>query len=396
MSRENMDALKTAEAKASALTTQFDNFNPNPYVSRDEIQSFLDHKVMNFEGDFDLEMLEGILQNVEFNNQGKVDKQEFSSSYVGAMNFIEEQIFTTRDKIADVRRLTQDYDKQHQQATQSEIKNDHGVMKGSVLTIRIIQASDLVPVAYGGTLDPFVVLEFGEQYIESTSKGKTLNPVWNESFTFDVSWLQEYPDKTQEYVTVKVFDKSQPVEGEDGTYSQIAEAQVLICNFSHQKNEEAWFDLRSTHSLSSSPNSKINLGVWWVHSQVDMLKALMDTCNEDAALLGENLDYYSNRFELLQVPLKQGAVSSIPKDFSADYTGAKALGNSGFSPNKTSDPEESKLGTIATMLLESHRRVANGFEKQSDRLFSRLGFDETPWYILLQISMYMHTILSLL
>lgn len=39
----------------------------------------------------------------------------------------------------------------------------------------------------GGSSDPYVILEIENQRIDTTYKKSTLNPVWNESFTFDIA-----------------------------------------------------------------------------------------------------------------------------------------------------------------------------------------------------------------
>lgn len=63
------------------------------------------------EPDFDPEILESILKNVEFNQHGKVAKEEFCISYIEAMNCFEEEIYNTKEKIADIKRIRQDYEK---------------------------------------------------------------------------------------------------------------------------------------------------------------------------------------------------------------------------------------------------------------------------------------------
>lgn len=77
MTKEKIDALKSAEAKTETLIEQFDEFNQNMHVNLKEIQEFLDFKVKHVEPNFDPELLEGIVNNLEFNDKGKVSKEDF-------------------------------------------------------------------------------------------------------------------------------------------------------------------------------------------------------------------------------------------------------------------------------------------------------------------------------
>ena len=61
------------------------------------------------------------------------------------------------------------------------------LMVGSFLTVHVVEARDLIPMDMDGTSDPYVILRIEDQQIETTFKKSTLNPVWNESFTFEIS-----------------------------------------------------------------------------------------------------------------------------------------------------------------------------------------------------------------
>lgn len=59
-------------------------------------------------------------------------------------------------------------------------------MVGSFLTVHCVEARDLKPLDMDGTSDPYVIVQIENQRIETSFKKGTLNPVWNESFTFDI------------------------------------------------------------------------------------------------------------------------------------------------------------------------------------------------------------------
>lgn len=55
--------------------------------------------------------------------------------------------------------MKSNFQNQYQMALQKEVKNKHGVMNDSLLTVKVIQAADLVPQDMGGTSDPYCILE---------------------------------------------------------------------------------------------------------------------------------------------------------------------------------------------------------------------------------------------
>jgi Ca2+-dependent lipid-binding protein len=64
-------------------------------------------------------------------------------------------------------------------------------MIGSILTVHVVEARDLKPMDMDGTSDPYVVLQIEDQRIETNYKKSTLQPVWNESFTFEITHGRE-------------------------------------------------------------------------------------------------------------------------------------------------------------------------------------------------------------
>jgi Ca2+-dependent lipid-binding protein len=60
-------------------------------------------------------------------------------------------------------------------------------MHGSILTVHVVEARDLKPMDIDGTSDPYAILQVEDQKIETSVKSGTLSPVWNESFTFDIT-----------------------------------------------------------------------------------------------------------------------------------------------------------------------------------------------------------------
>jgi Ca2+-dependent lipid-binding protein len=56
-------------------------------------------------------------------------------------------------------------------------------MNGSILTVHLIEARNLVPQDMSGTSDPYCILRIEDQEIKSKIQPNTLEPLWNEQFT---------------------------------------------------------------------------------------------------------------------------------------------------------------------------------------------------------------------
>ena len=104
-------------------------------------------------------------------------------------------------------------------------------MKESFLTVHCVEARDLKPLDVDGTSDPYVILQIEDQRIETTFKKSTLNPVWNESFTFEIH-------HGRDPLFIEVMDKD--TFGEDESEG--------VCTFSlddlrDQMKHDQWLDL---------------------------------------------------------------------------------------------------------------------------------------------------------
>ena len=76
----------------------------------------------------------------------------------------------------------------------------NGIMENSVLTVHVVEARNLLPMDMEGTSDPYVIMTIEGQRIQTSVKSSDLNPVWNESFTFDI-------DTGREPLQIEVMDK---------------------------------------------------------------------------------------------------------------------------------------------------------------------------------------------
>ncbi|KAI3357519.1 hypothetical protein L3Q82_015938 [Scortum barcoo] len=120
-------------------------------------------------------------------------------------------------------------------------KGDMGMknLKGGELTVGILQAADLLSMDSGGTSDPYVkvfVLPDKKKKFDTKVHKKTLNPVFNETFTFKIPF-QEMGGKTL-VMSVYDFDRF-------SKHDVIGEIKIPMNTLDLAKPIEEWRDLDS-------------------------------------------------------------------------------------------------------------------------------------------------------
>ncbi len=156
-------------------------------LERNEIKDALDKKMReNGEVEFDDEMIDAIFDNLDKDQNGRVSKDEFCKGYIDVENFFKETVEACKEKALELNKIKTEYEQQLQEAMRTEVVNKYGIMENSVLTASVIEARDLKPMDFEGISDPYVMLECSGQTCQTKYHKSTLNPIWEESFTFDI------------------------------------------------------------------------------------------------------------------------------------------------------------------------------------------------------------------
>ncbi|KAK3577448.1 hypothetical protein CHS0354_032299 [Potamilus streckersoni] len=145
-------------------------------------------------------------------------------------------------------------DNEDAESTKSEVKLgklqfslDYDFQKGE-LTVGVIQAADLPGMDMSGTSDPYVkvfLLPDKKKKYETKVHRKTLNPVFNESFTFKVPYA-EVGGKTL-VLAVYDFDRF-------SKHDQIGQVQVPLNSVDLGQTLEMWKDLASPENDAEKEN----------------------------------------------------------------------------------------------------------------------------------------------
>lgn len=136
--------------------------------------------------------------------------------------------------------------------------NNFGIMEGSVLIVSVIEARELKSSSFGGGLDPFVVLECESQKIETSYRANTLNPIWNECYTFDIK-------RGDDPLKLTVYDR--------GTFSNSFVGKLIINleSLESQQEIESWHELHDNNYDSPERNGRIRLKTQWIHSRLQLI-----------------------------------------------------------------------------------------------------------------------------
>jgi Ca2+-dependent lipid-binding protein len=142
-------------------------------------------------------------------------------------------------------------------------------MLGSILTVHVVEARDLRPMDMDGTSDPYVILQVEDQRIETNFKKSTLNPVWNESFTFEIS-------HGREPLQIVVMDKD--TFGKDDLEGM---CEFPLVHLQDQMKHDQWIDLRDEQGQPSQ--GRIRLMLQWVYSKVQYFSEYLSKWDETLA-----------------------------------------------------------------------------------------------------------------
>lgn len=119
----------------------------------------------------------------------------------------------------------------------------------NALTVTVIQAEELPALDMGGTSDPYVkvyLLPDKKKKFETKVHRKTLNPVFNESFTFK---SLPYADAMNKTLVFAIFDFDR-----FSKHDQIGEVKVPLCQIDLAQTIEEWRELQSVEGEGGQDN----------------------------------------------------------------------------------------------------------------------------------------------
>lgn len=152
-----------------------------------------------------------------------------------------------------------------------------GISKEAFCEVTIISAEDLKPMDFNGKSDPYCIVEMGNQTQKTLSKPKTLNPVWNETFKFNVKSLKEK-------IKITVFDSD--LVGDDDVEGVVV---IPLEELKSQEKVERFFALQSEDTPENN-QGRLRLGLRLVYSKYEFNKSKLEKVE---AIIKENEDVLS-------------------------------------------------------------------------------------------------------
>lgn len=208
-----------------------------------------------------------------------------------------------------------------------EKTNSSGIMEGSSLTVTVFEAQNLKPTDSDGSADPYALLHCEGQRIETRYHLNTLNPIWQETFTFQI---RTGTDPLQ----VLVMDHD-----DLDSDNCVGEASIDLGSLRDQREHEGWYELKGRAGGFSQ--GRIRLKVQWIWSKSRYLKEVLreweGIYDEDQkTVLG-----LTNALETLKAPFQTSRETLFPQLFSS------------FTQRNSLPLTWSSFSTILTLLLIS-------------------------------------------
>ncbi len=287
---------------------------------------------------------------------------------------LQDRMYDSYKKIAEHKKSRDDIKRRLEQVNnQGEQRNQHGIMEGSILTVHVVEARDLKPLDYDQTSDPYVILMIEGQKITSNFKKATINPVWNESFTFDI-------DHGREKLRIEIYDK-------DTFGSDEFEGMCFVDlqeDLNDQMKHDLWIDLIDKEGNPAS--GRIRLMLQWVYSKVQYFTNYLDKWDETLRRDIEEHEQIDKYLKQLESPfgfldtMKMEAIedSDDEEDGAAPKTKAEIIFR-----------EQEK------QYRHKEMELVQNIDNIGMNIASKLGFQNVPWFTLTKILLWIYTVLTI-
>jgi hypothetical protein len=182
----------------------------------------------------------------------------------------------------------------------TERLNKEGLSENATLYITLFEAKDLKPMDYDGTSDPYVIFDLEDRKKTSSFKPDTLDPVWNEDFTFPVT-------RRDAVLKVQVYDKDR--FGSDDFEGGV---NIDLKSLEHQQRTDMWYDLAVEGDANG--NGSIRLKLQYIFSRYKYYTDNFNKTEFQILRLQEDIEELNRYFELFEKPfgiILYGEIESI-------------------------------------------------------------------------------------
>eukprot|EP01017_Pseudomicrothorax_dubius_P049433 TRINITY_DN9195_c0_g2_i1.p1 TRINITY_DN9195_c0_g2~~TRINITY_DN9195_c0_g2_i1.p1 ORF type:complete len:389 (+),score=59.87 TRINITY_DN9195_c0_g2_i1:225-1391(+) len=206
-----------------------------------------------------------IFERMEKQMDGSSTVDEFIKVFLQAEAILKQKVLQIDKRLRDYQKQRAEAETKLEEVRKKEKINNYGIMEGSTLTVTILEAQNLQLEHLRNPLAS-VVLKLEEQVQNTQNSRRNENPLWNETFTFDV---KTGVDDLQVAVLVKT------------TYDEIVVGRksISLKDFKDQQRHEEWYDMRDENHQSMS-SFRLKIAIQWINSRVRYLNDVLNKWEE--------------------------------------------------------------------------------------------------------------------
>jgi hypothetical protein len=138
-------------------------------------------------------------------------------------------------------------------ANRNEILNNNGVVNNAILTMTLYEGRELKGDDFLGSFNPYIVMILDKEKDISHYKEDTVDPVWNQDYTFSVT------SKDSNF-RLELYDKNFPKQL-DGF------VEIPLRDLAHQQKVEEWYNLVKEDNTPHTGAIRLKLHFLWSRYQ---------------------------------------------------------------------------------------------------------------------------------
>jgi Zn-finger protein len=244
-----------------------------------------------------------IFESMDVNRDGVVSSDEFIQAYLGQIDGLSAAVAQLRQRISEKNRDLTIQEEQLAEAIASERLNSYGIMVGSLITVRVVEAQNLTGLT--GRPSAFATILCEKQTISTKIIKNERNPGWDETFSFRIT------NGTGELV-VQVMN-----EGRISKDDLLGSCSIPLTEFADQQKHEKWFHLKG-----SSSSARVLLSVQWIHQKTRYIQQIIDNLKREI----ESDNREMEKIEEQMMKMGTNPLGMFKKDSWLDKIEAKIVG----------------------------------------------------------------------
>lgn len=212
------------------------------------------------------------------------------------------------------------------------------------------------------------------------------NPVWDETFHFDIH-------NGKEEIRISVMDRNMMKQD-----TVVGVLFIPVETLRDQQKIEDWFNLENPHGGYGESNGRIRLQLWWIHSKTKLIEDRIMQTEEDIDKILSDKKYYIEKVAQLREPFGWLEASATLKNSPSKGSYSQFASYKDEVEVETEDDEtlNNPLVKATSQVGDRERNWARLFESVSDNFSQGLGMRTTPWFKVMQYFNILYSVMTLL